>query len=164
VPLAHLGLAIADEQHRFGVLQRAALQRGDGRDRARRPVMSATPIPRTLALTLYGDLDVSVHRRAPARDGRPWRRRSLRESGRESAWRAVRSAVASGRQAYVVFPAGRGLGAIDLRAATTMARELADGAPGLRIGLVHGRMRADEKERVMRAFKEHSSTCSSRRR
>jgi ATP-dependent DNA helicase RecG len=156
VPLDRLGLAIVDEQHRFGVLQRAALQRGQAMVALDVLVMSATPIPRTLALTLYGDLDVSSIRELPP--GRMAVATTvLREHERDRAWTAVREAVAAGHQAYVVFPLVEESERVDLRAATTMARELGGGPlAGLRLGLVHGRMKADEKDGVMRAFKDHA--------
>jgi ATP-dependent DNA helicase RecG len=150
VRFARLGLAVVDEQHRFGVLQRAALA-GKGA----RPdvlVMSATPIPRSLALTAYGDLDLSVL------DARPPGRRPVRtvvrgEADRERVYRGVRAAVAAGRQAYVVVPLVEETAASDLKAATAFARDLAAGAlAGIKVGLVHGRMRPEAKDAVMRDF------------
>src|SRR5262249_40554957 len=151
---ARLGLAIVDEQHRFGVLQRAALQR-----RADRPaavdvlVMSATPIPRTLALTLYGDLAVSTLDELPP--GRtPITTTICREAQRARLVEHLRAEVAAGHQAYVVYPLVEESEKSDLRAATTMVRELAAGTlAGLRLDLVHGRMKPDEKDAVMRRFK-----------
>jgi ATP-dependent DNA helicase RecG len=154
VDFNRLGLAIVDEQHRFGVLQRAALQR-----RADRPaavdvlVMSATPIPRTLALTLYGDLAMSTLDELPP--GRtPIATTLCRESQRARLVERLRAEVAAGHQAYVVYPLVEESEKSDLRAATTMVRELAAGPlAGLRLDLVHGRMKADEKDAVMRRFK-----------
>jgi ATP-dependent DNA helicase RecG len=154
VDFARLGLAIVDEQHRFGVLQRAALQR-----RADRPaavdvlVMSATPIPRTLALTLYGDLAVSTLDELPP--GRtPIGTTICREAQRARMVDRLRAEVGAGHQAYVVYPLVEESEKRDLRAATTMVRELAAGPlAGLRLDLVHGRMKADEKDAVMRRFK-----------
>jgi ATP-dependent DNA helicase RecG len=153
VRFARLGLAVVDEQHRFGVLQRAALQRADGEAEVDVLVMSATPIPRTLALTLYGDLAVSTLDELPP--GRtPVTTRLCRESRREELHARVREEVARGHQAYVVYPLVEESEKTALRAATTMVRELAAGPlHGLRLALVHGRMKAEEKDAVMRAFK-----------
>jgi ATP-dependent DNA helicase RecG len=145
-----LGLVIIDEQHRFGVIQRAEL-RGKGLH----PdvlVMTATPIPRTLALTTYGDLDVSVIRDAPP--GRqPIKTVVKPESRREDIYEFVRGELDRGRQAYVVYPLVEESEKIDLRAATEMADHLAQEVfPAYRVALLHGRMRSDEKERVMQRF------------
>ncbi len=154
VEFARLGLAIVDEQHRFGVLQRAALQRRGGSTGAVDVlVMSATPIPRTLALTLYGDLAVSTLDELPP--GRtPIATVLCRESRRDRLVERLRAEVAAGRQAYVVYPLVEESEKSDLRAATTMVRELAAGPlAGLRLDVVHGRMKAEEKDAVMRRFK-----------
>jgi ATP-dependent DNA helicase RecG len=145
-----LGLVIIDEQHRFGVLQRASL-----RTKGHRPdvlVMTATPIPRTLALTLYGDLDVSVIRDTPP--GRlPTRTVAKPESRREDVYSFVREQMDAGRQAYVVYPLVEESDKVDLKAATEMADHLAQEVfPQYRLGLLHGRMKADAKDRVMKAF------------
>jgi ATP-dependent DNA helicase RecG len=145
-----LGLIVIDEQHRFGVLQRATL-----REKGLHPdvlVMTATPIPRTLALTLYGDLDVSVIRELPA--GRlPIRTAAKPESRREEIYAFVRREIEAGRQAYVIYPLVEESEKVDVKAATEMADTLAnDVFPEFRVGLLHGRMKADAKERVMRAF------------
>jgi ATP-dependent DNA helicase RecG len=153
VTFRRLGLAVVDEQHRFGVLQRAALQRqSEGGAALDVLVMSATPIPRTLALTLYGDLAVSTLDELPP--GRtPIRTELVREGGRERMYERIRSEVAAGRQAYVVYPLVAESEKIDLKAATTMARELAGGPlRDLRLDLLHGRMKPDEKDAVMRRF------------
>ena len=157
-----LGLAIVDEQHRFGVLQRAALQRqGDG-SAIDVLVMSATPIPRTLALTLYGDLAVSTLDELPP--GRtPITTELCRESRRERVYGAIRNEVAAGHQAYVVYPLVEESERSTLRAATTMVRELEAGPlAGLRLALVHGRMKSEAKDAVMRRFKagEHDVLVS----
>lgn len=150
VAFARLGLVVVDEQHRFGVLQRAVLrQKGWSPDVL---VMTATPIPRTLALTSYGDLDVSVI------PGLPPGRSAIEtvawpEGARDDAYAFVRDQVAAGRQAYVVFPLVEDSGKVDLRAATSMADHLAiDVLPGARLALLHGRLRPEEKDRIMRAF------------
>src|SRR5262249_7126663 len=158
VEFGRLGLAIVDEQRRFGVLQRAALQRRGGQPVGQQGavdvlVMSATPIPRTLALTLYGDLAVSTLDELPP--GRTRIATTLcRESQRARLVERLRAEVAAGHQAYVVYPLVEESEKSDLRAATTMVRELAAGAlAGLRLDLVHRRMKPDEKDAVMRRFK-----------
>jgi ATP-dependent DNA helicase RecG len=150
VAFARLGLVVIDEQHRFGVLQRATL-----RAKGLRPdvlIMTATPIPRTLALTLYGDLDVSVIRDLPP--GRlPVRTIAKPESRRPEIHRFVRRELEAGRQAYVVYPLVETSEKIDLKAATEMADHLAQEVfPEFRVGLLHGRLRPDAKDRVMQAF------------
>jgi ATP-dependent DNA helicase RecG len=145
-----LGLVIIDEQHRFGVMQRATL-----REKGLHPdvlVMTATPIPRTLALTLYGDLEVSVIRGAPP--GRlPVRTLAKPESRRDDIYGVVRQELDRGRQAYVVYPLVEESEKVDLKAATEMADHLAQEVfPEYRVGLLHGRMKADAKDRVMKAF------------
>jgi ATP-dependent DNA helicase RecG len=150
VRFARLGLAIIDEQHRFGVLQRATL-----RAKGLHPdvlVMTATPIPRTLALTLYGDLDVSVIRDLPP--GRlPIRTAAKPDSRREEVYAFVRRQLEAGRQAYVVYPLVEESAKVDVKAATEMADQLAHVVfPEFPVGLLHGRMKAAGKERVMKAF------------
>jgi ATP-dependent DNA helicase RecG len=150
VAFARLGLVVVDEQHRFGVLQRAVL-----REKGWRPdvlVMTATPIPRTLALTLYGDLDVSVIRDLPP--GRtPVRTTAQPQARRDEVHRFVREQLEAGRQAYIVYPLIEESDKIDLRAATEMADHLAaEVFPDYRLALLHGRLRADEKDRIMRAL------------
>jgi ATP-dependent DNA helicase RecG len=154
VSFARLGLAVVDEQHRFGVMQRAALQRrGPEEPSLDVLVMSATPIPRTLSLTLYGDLAVSTLDELPP--GRtPIGTRLCRESRRTEAYAHVRDAVAAGHQAYIVYPLVEETEKSALRAATTMVEELGSGPlAGLRLGLVHGRMKGEAKDDVMRRFK-----------
>ena len=145
-----LGLAIIDEQHRFGVLQRATLrEKGLSPDML---VMTATPIPRTLALTTYGDLDVSSIRDMPP--GRvPVRTAAKPDSRRADVYAFLRSELQAGRQAYVVYPIIEESEKTDLRAATEMADHLAhDVLPEFSVALLHGRMKQDVKDRVMRAF------------
>lgn len=145
-----LGLVVIDEQHRFGVLQRASLRtKGQAPDVL---VMTATPIPRTLALTLYGDLDVSVIRDLPP--GRlPIRTTAKPESRREEIYAFVREQVAEGRQAYVIYPLVEESDKIDLKAATEMADHLQhDIFPSLRVGLLHGRLKPEGRDHVMKAF------------
>jgi ATP-dependent DNA helicase RecG len=145
-----LGLVVIDEQHRFGVLQRATL-----RAKGLHPdvlVMTATPIPRTLALTVYGDLDVSMIRELPA--GRlAVKTLAKPESRRAEVYEFVRGQVDAGRQAYVIYPLVEESEKIDVKAATQMADHLAGEVfPAYRVGLLHGRLKADAKERVMKAF------------
>ncbi len=145
-----LGLVVVDEQHRFGVIQRATLRRKGWCPDVL--VMTATPIPRTLALTVYGDLDVSVIRELPP--GRTPVVTEVRpQTERDEVYQFLRVQIASGRQAYVVYPLVEESAKIDLRAATEMADHLAqDVFPSCRVALLHGRLKSTEKERVMRAF------------
>jgi ATP-dependent DNA helicase RecG len=150
VNFKRLGLAVIDEQHRFGVMQRATL-----RSKGLHPdvlVMTATPIPRTLALTVYGDLDVSVIRDMPP--GRlPIKTLAKPESRRDEVYAFVREQLDAGRQAYVIYPLVEESAKVDLKAATEMADHLATEVfPHYRVGLLHGRMKADGKDRVMKAF------------
>ena len=152
VQFKQLGLAVIDEQHRFGVLQRATL-----REKGMHPdvlVMTATPIPRTLALTLYGDLDVSVIRDLPP--GRlPIRTIAKPESRRDELYRFVRDQIDAGRQVYAIYPLVEESDKIDLKAATEMAEHLAqDVFPEYRVGLLHGRMKSDGKDHIVKAFTE----------
>jgi ATP-dependent DNA helicase RecG len=150
VEFRNLALAVIDEQHRFGVIQRNVLKA-----KGRLPdtlVMTATPIPRSLALTLYGDLDVSVIDEMPP-GRRPIETRWLREADRPEAYREVRRSIAAGHQAYVVYPLVEETEKSDLRAATQMAERLqTEVFPDLKIGLLHGKMKSADKERVMGAF------------
>jgi ATP-dependent DNA helicase RecG len=151
VTFRRLGLAVVDEQHRFGVNQRATLKRkGESPDVL---VMTATPIPRTLALTLYGDLEVSVLDQLPP-GRKPVVTKARPGSARGQIYRFLREQVIAGRQVYVVCPLVEESEAIDLQAATEMAERLQrEVFPDLRIGLLHGRMSFAEKDRVMREFK-----------
>jgi ATP-dependent DNA helicase RecG len=150
VAFHRLGLVVIDEQHRFGVEQRAALiGKGAAPDVL---LLTATPIPRSLALTLYGDLDVSTLRERPP--GRGTIRTAVRSGGqRERVMEFVRAECGKGRQSYVVLPVIEESERADLRAATTMAQSLAARWPELRVGLVHGRLKAEEREDVMRRFR-----------
>jgi ATP-dependent DNA helicase RecG len=150
VAFRELGLVIIDEQHRFGVLQRATLRaKGVHPDVL---VMTATPIPRTLALTTYGDLDVSVMREMPP--GRqPIKTIAKPESRREEIYDFLRTQIEAGRQAYVIYPLVEESEKVDLKAATEMADHLAqDIFPSYRVALLHGRLKPDAKERIMAAF------------
>lgn len=150
VDFQRLGLCVIDEQHRFGVMQRARL-RGKG-VAPHVLVMTATPIPRTLAMTLYGDLDVSsLDELPPGRQ--PVRTELLRGGQVARAYQAVRSEVTAGFQAYLVYPLVEESDRLELRDATRMASDLGRGPlAGLRLGLVHGRLSPEEKDGVMRAF------------
>jgi ATP-dependent DNA helicase RecG len=151
VAFHRIGLGIIDEQHRFGVMQRAALRRlGAMPDML---LMTATPIPRTLAMTVYGDLDISVLDELPP--GRQPVRTLLRHEGeRATVYDVVKRELDRGRQGYVVYPLVETSDAVALRDATSMAHELARQVfHSYRVGLLHGRMKAAEKEAVMRRFK-----------
>jgi ATP-dependent DNA helicase RecG len=152
VEFHRLGLAIVDEQHKFGVVQRALLKKkGENPDVL---VMTATPIPRTLAMTIYGDLDVSVIDEMPP--GRmPVETKVFSESARGRVYRIVEEEVRKGRQAFVVYPLVEESEKLGLKDATQMAEHLQkDVFPEFRIGLLHGRMKSDEKEAIMMDFKE----------
>jgi ATP-dependent DNA helicase RecG len=145
-----LGLVIIDEQHRFGVMQRATLRsKGDNPDVL---VMTATPIPRTLALTTFGDLDVSTIRGLPP--GRtPVQTIARSDARRDEIYGLVRRTLEQGGQAYVVYPLVDDSEKVDLKAATAMADHLqAEVFPDYRVALLHGRLKQDEKDRVMSAF------------
>lgn len=148
-----LGLAVIDEQHRFGVLQRAALrQKGAAPDIL---VMTATPIPRTLTLTVYGDLDVSVIDRLPP-GRKPIKTHWKRDAERKAVYESVRSLLAQGRQAYVICPLVLESEKLQARAATELAVHLEHHVfPEYKIGLLHGQLRPSEKEDVMLRFRAH---------
>ncbi|HXU88960.1 MAG TPA: ATP-dependent DNA helicase RecG [Methylomirabilota bacterium] len=151
VAFQRLGLAVVDEQHRFGVHQRARLK-GKG-ERPDVLVMTATPIPRTLALTLYGDLDVSVLDELPP-GRKPVRTEARTESRRPQIYKFLADQAAEGRQIYVVYPLVEESEAMDLKAATDMAAHLQrDVFPQLVVGLLHGRMSSEEKDAIMQRFK-----------
>ena len=150
VVFADLGLAVVDEQHRFGVRQRAVLRR-----KGRNPhvlVMTATPIPRSLALTLYGDLDVSVIREMPS--GRlPIRTRWVPAEKRTQAYEFVAKQIAQGRQAFIIFPLIEESETLEVRAAKSEFDRLQKEVfPQLKVDLLHGRLTSRQKEKVMRAF------------
>ncbi|MGE0443254.1 MAG: ATP-dependent DNA helicase RecG [Gemmatimonadales bacterium] len=151
VAFQRLGVVVIDEQHRFGVEQRAALMaKGTAPDVL---LLSATPIPRSLALTRYGDLDVSVLRERPP--GRGEIRTAVRgASQRDKVLDFVAARCREGRQAYIVLPVIEETEKADLLAAKTMADTLAARWDDLEVGLVHGRLKAGERDEVMRAFRE----------
>ena len=150
VQFHRLGMIVVDEQHRFGVLQRASLRR-----KGLTPdvlVMTATPIPRTLAMTLYGDLDISVIDEMPP-DRRPVRTTVMGEARREQAYATVRREVKQRHQAYIVYPLIEESESLDLGAAVAMAQHLQhDIFPEFRVGLLHGRLPSEEKDAIMQAF------------
>lgn len=157
VSFAKLGLIIIDEQHRFGVMQRAEI-RQKAVDSGFNPdvlVMTATPIPRTLAMTVYGDLDQSVITELPS--GRqPIKTVARDENARRKMYDFIRNEVKNGRQCYIVFPLIDQSEKIDLKAATDAYKNLSEKIfPDLRIGLLHGRIKSAEKDDVMRRFKKH---------
>src|SRR3989338_901297 len=181
VEFSKLGLVIIDEQHRFGVIQRAMLKKKGQGTRGRgqaldKPqicqgqeksgldpgyltlipdvlVMTATPIPRTLSMTVFGDLDISIIDELPP-GRRPIKTKVFREREREQVYKTIRMELEKGRQAYVVYPLIEESEELDLKDATRMAEHLKkDVFPEYKTGLLHGRMKADEKEAVMKAFK-----------
>lgn len=158
VDFKNLGLVVIDEQHRFGVMQRAVLMnKGLNPDVL---VMTATPIPRTLALTVYGDLDVSVLDELPP--GRQEIKTKVyydQKGSREKAYKLVRKEIEKGRQAYVVYPMieeSENPDFKNVKYATQMAEELQNEIfPDYKVGLLHGKMKADEKQAVMKRFISH---------
>lgn len=153
VSFKRLGLGIIDEQHRFGVMQRARLKaKGPGGATPHLLVMTATPIPRSLAMTLYGDLSVSMIREMPP--GRiPVETRVFRESRRSEVYSLVREEAGKGRQAFIVYPLVEESEKLELKDAMSMYARFRDEVfPELRVGLVHGRMKSEEKEGIMRSF------------
>ncbi len=150
VEFKRLGLVIVDEQHRFGVLQRKRLMEKGASPHVL--VMTATPIPRTLALTVYGDLDISVIDEMPP--GRtPVSTRWLDEAQLPGAWESIRREIAAGRQAYILYPVIEE-SKQELKAATAEFERLSrDVFPKLKVGLLHGRLPSEEKESVMERFR-----------
>ena len=174
-----LGLVIVDEQHRFGVMQRFRLMKKAGQAEPDVLVMTATPIPRTLALTIYGDLDTSVLDELPP--GRtPITTRLVSDERADEVWQFVRKQAAAGHQAYIVYPVieegatppnyandGRAgvPGSGELKAAIKMHDRLRTHEfPSLRVGLLHGRMSADDKDATMAASSAARFTCWSQLR
>ena len=150
VKFKNLGLIIVDEQHRFGVEQRLDLASKGNPDVL---VMTATPIPRTLAMTLYGDLDVSIIDEKPA--GRiPIVTKLVYENKRKIVYDFIREELIKGRQAYFIYPLVEESDKLMLKDAKAAAENLSHEFHGYKVGLLHGRMRSEEKEEVMRAFKE----------
>ena len=153
VEIPRLALVVADEQHRFGVMQRASLREKGGRPHLL--AMSATPIPRSLALTLYGDLDISIIDEMPP-GRRQIRTRWVEPNRRDAAYGFLRKQVEEGRQAFVICPLVDESEVIQSRAATEEHHRLSTQVfPDLRLGLLHGRMALREKEQVMESFQRH---------
>lgn len=149
VDFKNLGLVIVDEQHRFGVEQRNKLKK---KTSPHFLVMTATPIPRTLAMTVYGDLDVSIIDELPP--GRsPIVTKKVFPTKRDKVFEFMREQIASGRQAYIIYPLVEESEKIDLKNAVTEFEELKKKFPEYVVGLLHGRMKADEKEAVMAEFR-----------
>ena len=150
IDFERLGLAVIDEQHRFGVMQRAAM-----REKGAHPdilVMTATPIPRTLAMTVYGDLDVSVIDELPP-GKKPIKTLIFFESQRDRVYGLMRSELAKGHQVFVVYPLVEESENLDLKDATRMAEVLGETEfQDYRVGLIHGKMKGREKDRIMSAF------------
>ena len=152
VEFKNLGLVIIDEQHRFGVHQRNELKKKGVSPHFL--VMTATPIPRTLAMTVYGDLDVSVIDELPK--GRvPIITRVTFESKRAQVMKFLKEQLEKGRQAYVVYPLVEESEKIDLKNAVTESERIRTELPQFKVGLLHGKMKSDEKEEVMRKFRAH---------
>lgn len=152
IKFKRLGFAVVDEQHKFGVMQRGAIKKkGYNPDIL---IMTATPIPRTLAMSVYGDLDISVIDELPP--GRtPIKTTKFYKSHRSEAFKLVKKEILQGRQCYVIYPLIEESEKVDLKAATEMAEHLKkDIFPEYNLGLLHGRMKTEEKEAVMRDFKE----------
>ncbi len=151
VAFAQLGFVVIDEQHRFGVMQRATL-----REKGLNPdvlVMTATPIPRTLSLTVYGDLDVSVIDEMPA-NRKPIKTGVRLENQKERVYQFVREEIQRGRQSYIVFPLIEESEKVDLKAATAEFEHLRTKVfPEFTLGLLHGRMKSEEKDAIMEKFK-----------
>lgn len=151
VKFKHLGLVVIDEQHRFGVLQRAALRRKGANPDVL--VMTATPIPRTLSLTMYGDLNYSVIDELPP-NRRPIVTKHFRHTERGLLRGVLRGELRKGRQVYMVYPAIEDSERFDLKSVLAGEREVRAEFPEYRVGVLHGRMRPQEREETMRAFKE----------
>jgi ATP-dependent DNA helicase RecG len=151
VAFDNLGLAIVDEQHRFGVLQRAEMF-----SKGQRPhmlLMTATPIPRSLAMTLYGDLDVSIMDEMPA-GRKPVETRLFSEKRRGEAYALVEGELKKGHRAYIVYPLVEESEKVDLKDAENGRDEIAKLFPDYEVGLVHGQMSSDDKDAAMQRFKE----------
>jgi ATP-dependent DNA helicase RecG len=155
VLFARLGIAVVDEQHRFGVYQRVRLREKTGGPQPDLLIMTATPIPRTLSMTLYGDLDVSVLDEMPA-DRPGVRTEVVGKSGAELArvYARVREQAAAGRQAFVVCPLVEDSEKLEAVSATAEFERLTGVFPDLRLGLVHGQLPAEEKRRAMQSFRD----------
>ncbi|MGH8871893.1 MAG: ATP-dependent DNA helicase RecG [Acidimicrobiia bacterium] len=147
-----LGVAVIDEQHRFGVAQRVLMKEKADSVEPDILIMTATPIPRTLSMTLYGDLDVSdLDEMPPGRT--PVKTKVLRRADESRAWKKIEEEVAAGRQAFVVCPLVEESPKVEAASATAEHQRLSALMPGLRVGLIHGQLRPADKEAVMSAFR-----------
>lgn len=152
VSFARLGVAVVDEQHRFGVAQRVMLKAKADAAEPDLLIMTATPIPRTLSMTLYGDLDVSIIDEMPP--GRnPVKTRLISKAEEKTAWNQIEDEVAKGRQAFVVCPLVDDSPKVEAASATAEYERLSALMPDLRVGLIHGQLRSADKEQVMAAFR-----------
>lgn len=158
VEFSNLGLVVIDEQHRFGVEQRAELMRKGKYSLNLNPdvlVMTATPIPRTLSLTLYGDLDVSVIDEIP-KNRKPIETKVIGESNTDELYQQIRSIISRGQQVYVIYPLIEESEKLDLKTAVESYEKFKHEIfRDLNVGLVHGRMSAEERDSVMREFKDN---------
>jgi ATP-dependent DNA helicase RecG len=153
VEFNRLGVAVVDEQHRFGVAQRVLLKEKASLAEPDLLIMTATPIPRTLSMTLYGDLDVSVIDEMPP--GRtPVKTRLISKLEEQSAWKVIEDEVSETRQAFVVCPLVDDSPKVEAASATAEHERLSHLMPDLRVGLIHGQMRAGDKEETMAAFRD----------
>lgn len=152
VEFKKLGFAVIDEQHKFGVMQRAEIKRkGQNPDVL---VMTATPIPRTLGLTVYGDLDISIINELPP-GRKPIKTKVIHENRREDVYKVIHQELEKNRQAFIIYPLVEESEKMDLLDATNMASHLQkDIFPKYKVGLVHGRMKGVEKDAIMNQFKE----------
>jgi ATP-dependent DNA helicase RecG len=145
-----LGLVVVDEQHRFGVMQRAALvSKGGNPDFL---VLSATPIPRTLSLTLYGDLDISIIKEKPPRRGQVITN-IVREKDKKSTFGFVRSKLASGQQAFVICPIIEKSETVELRSVQEVTGEITEAFPDFSVGVIHGRLNTAERMEIMNRYR-----------
>lgn len=152
VSFSRLGVAVVDEQHRFGVAQRVMLREKADVAEPDLLIMTATPIPRTLSMTLYGDLDVSIIDEMPP--GRtPVKTRLISKVEESTAWKVIADEVAKGRQAFVVCPLVEDSPKVEAASATAEHERLSGLMADLRVGLIHGQMRSADKEEVMAAFR-----------
>jgi ATP-dependent DNA helicase RecG len=158
VDFARLGIAVVDEQHRFGVHQRKSLREKGVAGEPDILVMTATPIPRTLAVSIYGDLDLSVLDELPLGRQPITTRIAMGEEDRESAYELIRREVAEGRQAFVVYALRDESNKVELRSAKAEAKRLAEDVfPDLKVGLVHGDMKSIDKEAAMISFRDNTT-------
>ncbi len=156
VSFHNLGYVVVDEQHRFGVQQRSTLK-GKAHETGLSPhflLMTATPIPRSLAMTVYGDLDVSIINELP-KGRQPIVTRATYQSKRPQVLQFLKEQLEQGRQAYIVFPLVEESEKIDLKSATNEFEKLKNELPQYRLGLLHGKMKPEEKDLIMESFRKH---------